>query len=130
MKGMVLATVGLLLAHSAVSAPVGCPDLLAMGHAAAERINLIHTAYDAQRQRLGTTANWLKARNEAARAARDLEYASAKLKLVVAAAQTEGCANIDALVEAESQGEESVQAVRAEVADIDQPEATGSIGKR
>lgn len=128
MKVMVLTVAG-LLSWPVNAAPVGCSDLLMIGQAAAERVNLLQTAQDEQR-RLASTVDGAVALPELGRAARQLEQAVAKLKIVVASARNRGCEGIDALVEAESQAEENVQAVQADAAGMFQPDATGSIGSR
>jgi hypothetical protein len=119
---------GLLGCCGAAASP--CPDLLQMGQAAAERINLIQAEHDRQREHVISAQDRSHARNEAARLTAELERAHAKLKQVVAAARDAGCEGIDPIVEAESQSEENLQGARAELAEMSQPDATGAVNGR
>lgn len=121
------AAVAILLYCPGAAASSSCPDLLQMGQAAAERINLIQVAYDRQREQFASAQDRMLARNEATRLMAELERAHAKLKRVVAAARDQGCEGIDPIVEAESESEEAIQDARAELAEILQPDATGAI---
>jgi hypothetical protein len=123
-------SVAILLSCPGAAAAPPCSDLLQVGQAAAERINLIQTEHDRQREHRLSAQDRIHARNEAARLTAELERAHAKLKQVVAAARDAGCEDIDPIVEAESQSEENLQGARAELADVLQPDATGAVDGR
>jgi hypothetical protein len=127
---IVLAAAGVLFGGFALAAVAPCSDLLQIGQAASERVNLLQTTYDTQQERLRAMPDRLVARNEADRLASELERAYAKLRLAVTAARDAGCEPIDALVEAQSEAAEAVQAARAGVAEMAQPQETGSVNDR
>jgi hypothetical protein len=127
---IVLAAAGVLFGGFALAAVAPCSDLLQIGQVASERVSLLQTAYDNEQERLRAMPDRLVARNEADRLASELERAYGKLKLAVAAARDAGCEPIDSLVEAQSEAAEAVQAARAGVAEMAQPQATGSVDGR